>query len=80
MLFWYEKAVNEITPRYLPHSMTVTKEEVEHAEQYLKSIGKDVNKANLTRLLGCNFGSNDNDLHTYIHKVAVNLQISMISV
>lgn len=64
--FWYEKAVNEITPRYLPHSVTVTKEEVEHAERYLKSIGKDVNKANLTRLLGCNFGSNDNDLKNYI--------------
>ncbi len=65
--FWYERAVNEISPRYLPHSMTITKEEVEHAEQYLKSIGKDVNKANLTRLLGCNFGSNDNDLKSYIN-------------
>jgi hypothetical protein len=64
--FWYESVINEITPRYLPHSMTVTKEEVEHAERYLNSIGKNVNKANLTRLLGCNFRSNDNDLKNYI--------------
>jgi GTPase Era involved in 16S rRNA processing len=64
--FWYETAVNEISPQYLPHSITVTKEEVEHAEQYLKSIGKEINKANLTKLLGCNFASNDNDLRSYI--------------
>ena len=64
--FWYDTIINEITPRYLPHSMTVTKEEVEHAGQYLKSIGKDINKVNLTILLGCNFGSNDNDLKSYI--------------
>jgi len=64
--FWYETAVNEITPRYLPHSVTVTKEEVEHAGQYLKSTGKEINKANLTKLLGCNFGSNDNKLKTLL--------------
>jgi hypothetical protein len=64
--FWYEITVNEITPRYLPHSMTVTKEEVEHAKQYLTSIGKTINKINLTLLLGCNFYSPDNDLFTYM--------------
>ena len=64
--FWYETIVNEISPRYVPHSMTVTKEQVEHAEQYLKSIGKEINKVNLTKLLGCNFGSNDNDLKRYM--------------
>ena len=64
--FWYEKAVNGITPRYLPHSMTVTKEEVAHAMRYLRSINKDINKANLTKLLGCNFSSNDNNLQSYI--------------
>lgn len=64
--FWYEITVNAITPRYLPHSMTVTKEEVEHAKQYLTSIGKTVNKINLTLLLGCNFYSSDNDLFTYM--------------
>lgn len=64
--FWYESIVNDISPRYLPHNTTVTKEEVEHAEQYLKSIGKDINKVNLTELLGCNFGSNDNNLKSYI--------------
>ena len=64
--FWYEMIVNEITPRYLPHSMTVTKEEVESAECYLRSIGKEVNKVNLSKLLGCNFYSNDNDLKSYI--------------
>lgn len=64
--FWYQTAVNEITPRYLPHSMTVTEEEVTHVGQYLKSIGKDINKVNLTKLLGCNFYSNDNNLNNYI--------------
>jgi hypothetical protein len=64
--FWYETILNEITPRYVPHSMTVTKEEVEHAEQYLRSIGQEINKVNLSKLLGCNFYSNDNDLKTYI--------------
>lgn len=64
--FWYATAVNTISPQYLPHSMTVTKKEVEHAEQYLKSIGKDINKTNLTRLFGCNFGSTDNNLKSYI--------------
>lgn len=65
--FWYEKIVNTITPRYVPHSMTVTKEEVKHAERYLKAIGKEINKTNLTKLLGCNFGSNDNNLKSHIN-------------
>ncbi len=64
--FWYEKIVNEITPRYVPHSITVTEEEVENAERYLRSIGKEINQVNLTKLLGCNFYSNDNDLKSYI--------------
>lgn len=64
--FWYEKAVNAITPQYLPHSLTVTKEEVEYAKRYLISIEKTVNKVNLTLLLGCNFYSNDNNLHHYL--------------
>ena len=66
--FWYETNVNEITPKYLSHSMTVTQEEVEHAAQYLKSIGKEINKVNLTRLLGCNFYSNDNNLYNLLQK------------
>ena len=65
--FWYETVVNNITPQYLPHSMTVTKEEVENAKRYLISIGKEISKANLTNLLGCNFYSNDNDLKSYIN-------------
>jgi len=64
--YWYEKAVNAIIPQYLPHSLTVTKEEVEYAKKYLISIGKVVNKVNLTLLLGCNFYSNDNNLHFYL--------------
>jgi hypothetical protein len=66
--FWYETIVNEITPIYLPHSMTVTQEEVQHAERYLKAIGKEINKVNLSKLLGCNFYSNDNNLKSYIVK------------
>lgn len=64
--FWYEITVNAIIPRYLPHSMTVTKEEVAYAERYLKSINKNVNKVNLTELLGCNFSSNENNLKSYM--------------
>jgi Zn ribbon nucleic-acid-binding protein len=64
--FWYESIVNKITPRYMPHSMTITKEEVQSAEQYLKSIGKDINQINLTKLLGCNFYSLDNNLKSYM--------------
>jgi len=64
--FWYEKIVNEIVQRYLPHSMTVTKEEVENAKRHLKAIGKTINKANLTILLGCNFYGKDNNLLAYL--------------
>lgn len=64
--FWYKTAVNTIMPQYLPRSMTVTKKEVEHAMRYLRSVGKDTNKLNLTELFGCNFYSNDNDLKNYI--------------
>lgn len=64
--FWYENIVNIIIPRYVPHSTTITKEEVEHAEKYLKSIGKLANQANLTKLLGCNFYSLDNILKQYL--------------
>ena len=64
--FWYEAIVNEITPRYLPDCMTVTQEEVRYAERYLKSIGKIVNQANLTKLLGSNFFSKDNKLKKFM--------------
>ncbi|QFR49794.1 TniQ family protein [Sulfurimonas lithotrophica] len=63
--FWYDNIVNKITPRYIPHSMTVTKEEVKAAKKHLKSIGKEINKANLTKLLGCNFYSIYNGLKSY---------------
>lgn len=65
--FWYEEIINSIVPRYVAHSSTVTNEEVESAKKYLKSIGKAINKANLTILLGCNFYSNDNNLYTYLN-------------
>ena len=64
--FIYGSTVNAITPQYLPNSVTITKEEVEHAEQYLKLTGKAINKANLNTLLGCNFSSNDNHLKNYL--------------
>lgn len=64
--FWYENIVNTIIPRYVPRSVTITKEEVEHAEKHLKSIGEIANQANLTKLLGCNFYSIDNKLKSYM--------------
>lgn len=64
--FWYEEVVNEIVPKYMPHSMSVTREEVENAKRYLIAIGKDVNKMNLSELLDCNFYSRDNKLHCYM--------------
>jgi Zn ribbon nucleic-acid-binding protein len=66
--FWYKDSINDIVPQYTPHSMTVTKQEVENAIRYLKSIGKEANKTNLSKLMGCNFFSEDNDLKKYIIK------------
>ena len=67
--FWYEEIINEIVPRYVPHSFTVTKEEVENASRYIESIGKVANQTNLGKLLGCNFLSNDNSLKEIVKSI-----------
>ncbi|MDD2356455.1 MAG: TniQ family protein [Thiovulaceae bacterium] len=60
--FWYETLVNEISPQVVPFSKLVTDEEIEAAKKYLLANNIPINKANLTRLLGCNFFSSYNDL------------------
>lgn len=60
--FWFESLINSITPRYSSITKLITNEEIENAKQYLLSKNTPVTKANLTRLLGCNFFSVYNDL------------------
>ncbi len=54
--------VNAITPRYIPFSKLVTRNEIKNCKYYLKSRGLLINKVNMTRLLGCNFFSVYNKL------------------
>jgi Zn ribbon nucleic-acid-binding protein len=61
--FWFESIVNTITPRYVPFSKLVTKNEIKNARNYLKSRRLLINKVNMTRLLGCNFFSVYNKLN-----------------
>lgn len=64
--FWYENIVNTIIPRYVPHSITITKQEVQSAKKYLQSMNKEISKTNLSQLFGCNFFSKDNNLNKYL--------------
>ena len=60
--FWYTNLLNDVTPRFIPITKFITKEEIFNAKEYLKSKNIPINKANLTRLLGCNFFSIYNKL------------------
>jgi hypothetical protein len=60
--FWFQNLINSITPRYISITKLITDEEIKNAKQYLFSKGTPITKANLTRLLGCNFFSIYNDL------------------
>lgn len=60
--FWFENLINSITPRYTSATRLITKQEIENAKRYLLSKNIPITKANLTRLLGCNFFSIYNNL------------------
>ena len=64
--FWFENLVNDITPRFVPITKLITNEEIKKGEIYLRSKKLIVNKANLTRLFGCNFFSSYNKLNLSI--------------
>lgn len=64
--FWYEEFINKVNPKLVSHSTFITKQEIDAAKRYLKSKNMIVNKANLTRLLGCNFFSSYNNLSTLL--------------
>lgn len=60
--FWFETLINNITPHYIPYSKIITDKEIIACKEYLLSRGYIINKANLTKLLGCNFFSSYNNL------------------
>ena len=60
--FWFDNLINSITPRYISTTQLITSKEIANAKQYLLSKSVPVTKANLTRLLGCNFFSSYNKL------------------
>jgi len=65
--FWFETLINDITPQYMPYSKIITDEEIAACKKYLLSKGKVINKANLTKLLGCNFFSSYNTLEPRVN-------------
>lgn len=60
--YWFENLINDIVPREPYPARFLTKEEIENGKKYLKRNGLILNKANLTRLFGCNFFSSYNNL------------------
>ena len=61
--FWFGTLVNEITPRFMPITKFITNKEIEKGKIYLLKNNIEVNKASLSRLLGCNFFSIYNNLN-----------------
>lgn len=64
--YWYEVAINAISPKIEYCARRVTQEEIHNAIHYLKTHNMDINQANLTRLLDCNFFSSYNQLKSFI--------------
>ena len=60
--YWFDELINSTTPRSVHRVKFITSEEIEAAKRYLSSQFMIINKANLTRLLGCNFFSSYNHL------------------
>lgn len=55
--FWFENIINKLTPRVIPISKFLTKEEIKNGKKYLKLKRMIINKANMSRLFGCSFFS-----------------------
>ena len=67
--YWYEKSVNEISPKIVYIARMVTQEEIRNGIKYLKKRDILVNQANLTKLLGYNFFSSYSLLKTLFKKM-----------
>ena len=61
--FWFETLINEISPKFIPITKFITDKEIENGKKYLIKNNIEVNKASLSRLLGCNFFSIYNKLN-----------------
>lgn len=64
--FWFQELITNITPRVIPISKIITKEEIQNGKKYLIKKNKVVNKANLSHLFGCSFFSSYNSLSTKV--------------
>lgn len=60
--YWFEDLIHTISPRYVPTTKLITVEEINNCKKYLKSKKLPINKANLSKYLGCNFFSIYNNL------------------
>lgn len=67
--YWYEKSVNEISPKIVYLARMVTKEEILNGIKYLRKRNILVNQANLTKILGYNFFSSYSLLKTIFKKI-----------
>ncbi|MEV9498201.1 TniQ family protein [Aliarcobacter butzleri] len=71
--YWYEKSVNEISPKTVYIARMITQEEIKNGIKYLKKRDILVNQANLTKLLGYNFFSSYSLLKTLFKKIKENV-------
>lgn len=69
--YWYEKTVNEISPKIVYLARMVSEEEILNGIKYLKKSDILVNQANLTKLLGYNFFSSYNKLRDLLKQFTI---------
>lgn len=69
--YWYEKIVNEISPKIVYLARMVSEEEILNGIKYLKKSDILVNQANLTKLLGYNFFSSYNQLRNLLKQFTI---------
>lgn len=70
--YWYEKSVNEISPKIIYDTKMATEEEILNGIKYLKKRDILVNQTNLTKLLGYNFFSSYGQLKHIFNKLFLN--------
>ena len=68
--YWYQKSVNEISPKTIYDAKMITEEEILNGIIYLKKSNILINQANLTKLLGTNFFSSYNQLKNMFNKLS----------
>lgn len=69
--YWYEKLVNDISPKVIYSARMVSKEEILNGIKYLKKRDILVNQSNLTKLLGYNFFSSYNQLRNLLKQFTI---------